>query len=533
MNQSIWRRLSSDGIGYFFVIFAISLRNWLLRHFGETTFEQLYFHLQFGLGNILSAEQSLTWSFLNECIFNSLAIVIVLLGLKELVLRFDLLGRLSRVLRAEQIYSLLPRLFSAGRRTALLWAMGCVVILQAISAPQLVKVAFGDSASDSASSFSQNYKPPATLLLSAKPQLGTNPKQKAESREARQPKNLVLIYLESFEQGLRSKERYGRNLLEPLDTLEVPHRQFKRFWQMEGTHWSIAGMVASQCGIPLRPPAFGQNLFGQKVSEFLPGAVCLGDILKANGYHNTVLAGMDLEFAGVGKFYSQHGYDEVLDLKDWHDQDAQQLDSWGGSMHDDQLLEKAKTKLDQLQEGDKPFNLTIVSVDTHTPGYISPDCLEDGCRSLLDVYKFTAKITADFIRYADEQGYLEDTRIVVLGDHLSMDQGIRARDDGSPESIYNLFVGDKESLPTKNRDDISHFDFLPTMLRFMDFEFEGDRLGLGIAALAPLRNEERVKTKADYAREQRTPMTSAKDYVALFYSPAKAAKPRPRQSRAP
>lgn len=493
--------MPTTGLLYFFVLFTISLRNWLIRHFGETTFEQLYFHLQYGAENLISSEKGLIWSFFNECVFNSLAIAIVLVALKKLAIAYDLTGKLSRLTRFDWQKLLSRKYLAPKARTAALLAFAAITFFYSLSVSQIFSGLF-----NSDRSFAAHY-------IAPKGQNITSPSS--------DHKNLVLIYLESFEQGLRSTDRYGRNLLQPLDDLDVPHQQFPRFWQMDGTQWSIAGMVASQCGIPLRPPIFGRNNFGQTVEKFLPGAVCLGDILGSKGYRNILLAGMSLDFAGVGKFYRQHGYDEVIELKDWQKQGAAGLGSWAGAMHDDELLSQAKAKLDALQAADQPFNMTILSIDTHSPGFISTDCQASGCRSLLDVYRFTAKVTADFIRYADAQGYLDTTRIVVLGDHLSMDQGIRSRDGEAPEYIYNLFVGDEPALE-KNRDDISHFDFLPTILRFMGFAQGSERLGLGIAAVGDIATH---KTTEEYALEQRTPLSSAKDYVALFYEQASVPSP--------
>ncbi|WP_252720044.1 hypothetical protein, partial [Shigella sonnei] len=44
------------------------------------------------------------------------------------------------------------------------------------------------------------------------------------------------------------------------------------------TDYTIAGMVASQCGIPLFAPFEGNA--SASVSSFFPQNICLGDILK-------------------------------------------------------------------------------------------------------------------------------------------------------------------------------------------------------------------------------------------------------------
>jgi len=39
------------------------------------------------------------------------------------------------------------------------------------------------------------------------------------------------------------------------------------------------------------------------MNNFMPDAVCLGDILKSQGYHLEFMGGANNEFAGKGLFY--------------------------------------------------------------------------------------------------------------------------------------------------------------------------------------------------------------------------------------
>lgn len=44
---------------------------------------------------------------------------------------------------------------------------------------------------------------------------------------------------------------------------------------------------------------------------YLPGATCIGDILKHIGYSMTYSGGASLVFGGKGDFYRSHGFDIV------------------------------------------------------------------------------------------------------------------------------------------------------------------------------------------------------------------------------
>lgn len=69
--------------------------------------------------------------------------------------------------------------------------------------------------------------------------------------------------------------------------------------QLPGTDYTIAGMVASQCGIPLFAPFEGNA--SASVSSFFPQNICLGDILK-NPVTRITLCRANLRFAGKDVF---------------------------------------------------------------------------------------------------------------------------------------------------------------------------------------------------------------------------------------
>ena len=103
-------------------------------------------------------------------------------------------------------------------------------------------------------------------------------------------------------------------------------------------------MKSPQCGIPLKNQSLilddaadraaagvSANAFGESVSRYLPGAVCLGDVLSDAGYTNVFYGGADTSFAGKQKFLEEHGYTDVSGLARWTAEGAQDQDisGWG------------------------------------------------------------------------------------------------------------------------------------------------------------------------------------------------------------
>jgi phosphoglycerol transferase len=87
-------------------------------------------------------------------------------------------------------------------------------------------------------------------------------------------KNLVYIYAESLERTYFDEKLFP-DLVVGLRQLESQSTSFTNIKQSAYTGWTVAGMVASQCGIPLVTPSHGNSMSG--MDSFLSSAVCLGD----------------------------------------------------------------------------------------------------------------------------------------------------------------------------------------------------------------------------------------------------------------
>jgi len=303
--------------------------------------------------------------------------------------------------------------------------------------------------------------------------------------------NVVMIYVESLENTYRNPELWGENLLDTLDAATNDWVTFENFEEVRGTGWTIAGLVASQCGVLLKEDnqfdirqqlgLKSINRIGEQVDSFMPGITCLGDILSEAGYANHFVGGADPEFAGKGKFFQEHGYDSVKGRPHWESVGETNFTKWG--LHDDDLLRHAKTELDQLHAAEKPFNLTVLTVDTHRPeGHLSETCERKGAEDLPGIVACTSDLLADFLGYMENKGYLEDTVVVVTGDHLSMPNVVQDTMDLEPNrTIYNRFWSPRGA--EANRPDFYHFSMLPTVLDMMGFEYPGTELALGVSGV--------------------------------------------------
>ncbi|MBR3767301.1 MAG: LTA synthase family protein [Clostridia bacterium] len=310
-------------------------------------------------------------------------------------------------------------------------------------------------------------------------------------------RNLIHIYLESMENTFLSKELGGfceDNLIPHLYDLSFEGISFSNkeeglggFLESTGAGWSVASMVNMGTGLPMKVPD-KQNQYGD-ADNFLPGVTAIGDILKAQGYEQTVMFGANADFGGLTYYFKSHGDFTIIDHKEakkrgYIPQNYKVF--WG--YEDDKLYEYAKEELIRLYETGKPFHFMMETADTHTPeGYLSPKAPKPYDDKYANAVRYSQEETYNFVRWIQEQPFYENTTIVLIGDHLSMAKKFFEGLDGIKKyhrTCYNLILNPAEGLSDVNEDrlfdrDWAVFDMFPTLLASIGVEIEGDRLGIG------------------------------------------------------
>ncbi len=436
-------RLLPRFAAYFFGCFGIALARWIGRSFGETSLDQILWHLRYSEHEAVRMGSLFLFEFSFEVLLFP-AIAALLLALAHATVAPRLQGAPRRALRAA------PLVVLAGALAAL---------LAQFSVFSYVAAQFGPD------HFAEGYADPAKVSLHAQ-----GPKR-----------NLVLIYAESLEQTYGDTELFGRDLLAPLHALGG--FSFNDYHPMPGATWTMAAMVATQCGVPLKVYSEAPVRAKPGHKSFLPGATCLGDVLQAHGWRNVFLGGAPLSFAGKGTFLRDHGYVETWGRRAWQRAGVRpdELNEWG--LVDSALFERARTHLRALQASGQPFNLTLLTIDTHNPhGFQSPYCRDHGARDFEGIVNCSAEQIARFISEARQAGELKNTVVVVLGDHLAFpnpawDELAQA---GNRRRMFDLFVGD--GLPASNTSELLPFDLLPSLLTLVGLPPQDGHLALGYSA---------------------------------------------------
>ena len=304
----------------------------------------------------------------------------------------------------------------------------------------------------------------------------------------RQPPNLIYIYMESTERTYSDTQRFG-NAYEDLAQLGKEGVVFHGVKQLDNTGWTMAGMVASQCGVPLMPAGLMHDNQFEPLSDVLPGVSCLGDLLHARGYDLTYMGGASTKFAGKAKFYQGHGFDTALGRDELEDKaPAGYLNDWG--LYDDTLLGLAEKRIRHLHDSDKPYAFFGLTLAGHPPfGNPSQSCIDnqgpfDGTDILYSI-KCTGWLVRNFIERLRSEGLLDNTLVVVASDHLSMKNS--AWEDLIAEERENTLMMLGNGLrPRVIERPASMVDVLPTLLEAMNYTIPDHRAGLGVSLFSSI-----------------------------------------------
>lgn len=303
-------------------------------------------------------------------------------------------------------------------------------------------------------------------------------------------RNLIYIYLESMEASYMSKEDggfYADNYIPELTKLARQNISFSDketklggVWSLMGTTWTMGAMFAQTSGLPLK--IIGDVNAMSQYKTFYPGAVTLGDLLEDAGYKNILMIGSDRFFAGREIYFGEHGDYEMCDYNWAVENDKIPWDYWQyWGFEDEKLIEMAKEKLLEVSEQDEPFNLTLLTVDTHFPdGYRCRLCQNQWGHVYKDVISCASRQISQFVAWIQQQDFYENTTIILSGDHLSMASLIESEIPAEKKrTVYNCIVNAAaQPVQTQNRI-FTSLDMFPTTLAALGVQIDGERLGLG------------------------------------------------------
>jgi len=305
----------------------------------------------------------------------------------------------------------------------------------------------------------------------------------------KEKRNLIYIFLESMESSYADEDtglEIPGSCIPELKQLAEENLYFSNTdtiggaLSLPGTTWTAAAMTAQTSGMIVKVD-LGADAYG-KEDTFLPGLVSIGDILKKEGYRQELLLGSYAVFHGREVYFREHGDYEILDVNALKNAGRleQDYEAWWG-FEDQKLFAFAKEELLALAETDQPFNLTLLTADTHFPdGYHCELCKDEFDLPYANTLACSSRQVAAFISWIKEQPFYENTTIIISGDHLSMDADFMENiNPDHVRTIYNCFINVPLAPHKTNYRSFGTIDMFPTTLAALGVSIDGERLGLG------------------------------------------------------
>lgn len=229
-----------------------------------------------------------------------------------------------------------------------------------------------------------------------------------------QGKNIIVLSLESFEQGFFDFEDITPN----LQKLRQDYTFFANMPMSPGSSWTTASMYTYMTGMPF---LIGGYTTSPLMRADKTNLVSLGDILNQAGYQTRyVMASPD--FAGIGHTAELFGM-QVISEKNY----VGQYPPAPFGLYDKDIFDVAQKQITEMRKTKKPFALFISTVSTHAPNGFDDERMKSVISPKSDNMSFVAASLDHnlgiFIQHLKEEGVLEDTVFYIFPDHLMMGAG--------------------------------------------------------------------------------------------------------------
>ncbi|MBQ9870444.1 MAG: LTA synthase family protein [Eubacterium sp.] len=305
-------------------------------------------------------------------------------------------------------------------------------------------------------------------------------------------RNLIFIYLESYENSYASKDVGGsqdKNYISDLYELtkEKDCVSFSNTDQLGGASVFVPAITYTQGSTVAQTSGIALNtqILPPSGEVEYPSMIRLEDILHDNGYNQIYIEGSKGEFSMYDEYVGRYDdctlYDRInLVEEGYASEDSDYIWKWG--IEDRKLFDITKQKITEASKDERPFFVTMYTMDTHSfeCGHRCALCDETIGQDYLAAVNCTSRQTAEFVKWVQQQPFYENTTIILVGDHLGNEKTSLVKiDDSYVRTTYNCFINPaKEAVNTKNRQ-FSSLDMFPSTLSAIGVEIKGDRLGLG------------------------------------------------------
>jgi phosphoglycerol transferase MdoB-like AlkP superfamily enzyme len=231
---------------------------------------------------------------------------------------------------------------------------------------------------------------------------------------SQQGKNIIVLSLESFEQGFLDFEDITPNLRH----FRQDYTFFANMPMSPGSTWTTASMYTYMTGMPF---LIGGYTTSPLMRANQTNLVSLGDVLKQAGYQTRYVMPSP-DFAGIGHTAELLGM-QVISEKNY----VGQYPAAPFGLYDKDIFDVAQKQITQMRQNNQPFALFVSTVSTHAPNGFDDERMKSIISPKPDNMSFVAASLDHnlglFIQQLKDEGVLENTVFYIFPDHLMMGSG--------------------------------------------------------------------------------------------------------------
>lgn len=226
-------------------------------------------------------------------------------------------------------------------------------------------------------------------------------------------KHVVMLVLESWStyHSRRWLAESGHNWTPRIDALAGQGRWFSQLYA--GGHTTNKGLTSLLAGKEMRLPV----LPADQIESFAGGwngSTSLPQQLADVGYQSVLLTSGDLGYTRKGEWLKHIGFDRVSG-NEAEVYAGIKRHKFGG-VADSVLYAHARDVVGEQREAGVPTFTVVENVSTHQP-YAQP---ETGEQSEEAVFRYMDNTVADFIEGLRDDGFMDDSVLIVVSDHRAM-----------------------------------------------------------------------------------------------------------------
>ncbi|MFJ4348448.1 LTA synthase family protein [Pseudomonas sp. NPDC089401] len=227
------------------------------------------------------------------------------------------------------------------------------------------------------------------------------------------------------------------------------------------THQTIRGLYAMLCG-DYDKLANGTPKGMELLTQQQRNQACLPAQLRQAGFTTHYLQGAGLRFMAKDRIMPHIGFESVHGLE-WFKQDNYLAFPWGKD--DRAFFEGALDYVGQLQQQDRPWMLTLLTVGTHQPYSAPADYLARHATAKQAAVAYLDDAIGAFLDNLERQGVLKDTLVVVTSDESHGIDGVRLASSWG----FNLTLApDQAQLPHIKQGTYGHIDLATSLLDYFN-----------------------------------------------------------------